>query len=78
MADENTKDTKAVSPSQTQTSNITISQEQRSYGELASYNEFLDKTEGLLKDRLNKLRDVLNDLKARGKIWRENQRGKVR
>jgi len=51
-----------------QNSEILITQEQRSYGEMASYNEFLDKTGGLLKDRLNKLRDILNDLKARGKI----------
>lgn len=53
---------------QIQNSEILITQEQRSYGEMASYNEFLDKTGDLLKDRLNKLMDVLNDLKSRGKI----------
>lgn len=51
-----------------QTSTITITQEQRSYGELASYNAFLNQNMALLQDRLNSLRDVLNDLKNRGKI----------
>jgi hypothetical protein len=51
-----------------QNSEILITQEQRSYGEMASYDNFINNTGGLLKDRLNKLRDVLNDLKSRGKI----------
>lgn len=51
-----------------QTSNITITQEQRRYGELASYNAFLSQNRKLLQDRLNSLRDVLNTLKQQGKI----------
>ncbi len=51
-----------------QTSDIPITQEQRSYGEMASYNQFLSQNKDLLQERLNSLRDVLNDLKNRGKI----------
>jgi hypothetical protein len=53
---------------QNQGSDISIAQEQRSYGELASYNAFLTQNQASLKDRLNALRDTLNDLKNRGKI----------
>lgn len=49
-------------------SNLSIYQEQRSYGELASYHAFLRQNCDLLKERLNVLRDALNDLKTRGKI----------
>lgn len=51
-----------------QSSDVILSPEQRSYGEMASYNAFLDGREQLLKDRLNTLRNTLNDLANRGKI----------
>lgn len=51
-----------------QGSDLSISQEQRSFGELASYKNFLAEHNEDLKARFNVLREVLNDLKTRGKI----------
>jgi hypothetical protein len=53
---------------QKQASDILITPEQRSYGEMASYNAAVNQNQPVLKERLNALREVLNDLKARGKI----------
>jgi hypothetical protein len=47
---------------------ISITRENRSYGELASYNAFLDQKHAFLKERLNILADVLNELRKAGKI----------
>lgn len=51
-----------------QDSDISITSETRSYGEMASYNAFLAENSRLLKARLNALADVLNDLKKAGRI----------
>ena len=53
---------------QNQTSDITIMPEQRNFGEKASYDAAVSKVQPGLRDRLNVLRDVLNDLKTRGRI----------
>jgi len=53
---------------QNQSSDISITKEQRTYGEQAAYNAFLTKNGQALKLRLNTLRDVLNVLKKQGKI----------
>lgn len=53
---------------QNQASDITVTQEQRSFGEMASYTQASSDDMPGLKDRLNALRDVLNDLKARNRI----------
>ena len=49
-----------------QGSDITVRKESVSYGELATYKEFLRENEQLLKDRFNTLRNVLDDLAGRG------------
>jgi hypothetical protein len=51
-----------------QDSDISITPETRSYGEMASYNAFLAKNSRLIKDRLNALADVLSDLREAGQI----------
>ena len=51
-----------------QDAEILITPEARSYGEMSSYNAFLNEHSGLLKDRLRALSDVLNALKEDGKI----------
>lgn len=51
-----------------QDAEILITPEARSYGEMSSYNAFLAEHSGLLKDRLRALSNVLNSLKADGKI----------
>ena len=51
-----------------QDSDLTIIQENRSYGEMASYNKFLSDNSSELKEHLNNLRDVLNSLKEQDKI----------
>ena len=51
-----------------QDAEISITPEARSYGEMSSYNAFLAKHSGLLKDRLRALSDVLNSLKEHGRI----------
>jgi hypothetical protein len=53
---------------QNQASDIIVKAEQRSPGELASYQSYVATHGAALKDRLNALRTVLNDLKARGNI----------
>ena len=58
-------------PSETflnQDADISITPETRGYGEMSSYNAFLNEHSGLLKDRLNALADVLNFLKDSGQI----------
>jgi len=49
-------------------SDINVRQEQCGSDEIATYNAFLNQNRQLLQDRLNALRDVLNDLKNQGKI----------
>lgn len=51
-----------------QGSDISVRKESVSYGELATYREFLKENRQLLKDRFNILRNVLDDLAARGLI----------
>lgn len=51
-----------------QDSDISITPETRSYGEMASYNAFLAENSRLLKDRINALIDVLNYLKKADRI----------
>lgn len=53
---------------QGQNSDISITPEQRNFGEMASYNNFLNSNSSSLKDRLNSLRDLLNSLKEQNKI----------
>ena len=54
---------------QNQNSTICVSrEEQRSYGEMASYNAFLDQHADDLKERLRTLAKILNDLKQQGNI----------
>jgi hypothetical protein len=49
-----------------QESDILIRKESRSYGEMATYKEFIKENGQLLKDRFNVLRNVLDDLAGRG------------
>lgn len=49
-----------------QESDILIFKESRSYGEMATYKEFIKENGQLLKDRFNVLRNVLDDLAGRG------------
>lgn len=51
-----------------QNAEISITQENRSYGDMASYNAFLARHGRLLKDRLKALAEVLNGLEHAGKI----------
>lgn len=51
-----------------QTSEVTISEEQRGFGEMASYQAALTHILPELKDRFNALLQVLTDLKSTGKI----------
>jgi hypothetical protein len=51
-----------------QASDISITSEARSNGEMASYYAFLSEHSELLKERLRGLSDVLNSLKEEGKI----------
>jgi hypothetical protein len=53
---------------QHQSSDITLIQEQRSYGECAAYHNFLKENGGMLKERLNALFDVLETLKNENKF----------
>ncbi len=53
---------------QNQSSDLAITKEQRNFGEMASYDAALGQIQVGLKDRLNALRNVLNDLSLRGKI----------
>lgn len=47
---------------------LTVSREDRTYGELATYNHFLDEQGEVLKERLRTLRDVLNELTDQEKL----------
>jgi hypothetical protein len=51
-----------------QAGSISITNEARSNGQMASYYSFLDEHSELLKERLNALAGVLNSLKEAGKI----------
>jgi uncharacterized protein (UPF0248 family) len=51
-----------------QDADILITPEARTYGEMSSYNAFLNKHYKLIKDRLNVLYNVLNSLKEAGKL----------
>jgi hypothetical protein len=51
-----------------QTTAITISREHRSSAELGAYDGFVQKHGHLLKKRLNKLADTLNELRAAGRL----------
>ena len=51
-----------------QESDISICKESVSFGELATYKEFLKENGQFLKDRFNALRNVLDDLAGRGLI----------
>jgi hypothetical protein len=51
-----------------QNSEIIISPEQRTYGQMASYNAYLAEKGDFIKERLNKLADTLNELKNEGLI----------
>jgi hypothetical protein len=51
-----------------QDAGISITAEARTYGEMSSYNAFLDRHYELIKDRLNVLSNVLNSLKEGGKL----------
>ncbi len=51
-----------------QESAVSITQENRNYGEMASYNAFMGEHEELLRDRLSALLDALNSLRQSGKI----------
>lgn len=51
-----------------QAAEITLSPEPRSYGERASYQAFKEEHNPALIERFSALRQVLNDLHARGKI----------
>jgi len=51
-----------------QTSDITVTREQRNFGENASFEAAVAKIKPSLKKRLNTLLQVLNDLKRDGKI----------
>ena len=51
-----------------QSNEITITPEQRNFGELATYNAVLSTLAPAVRARLNALRDVLNDLKVRDRI----------
>nr|CAA6827754.1 MAG: Unknown protein [uncultured Thiotrichaceae bacterium] len=51
-----------------QDSELTVTQEKRSFGEMASYDKFLSDNSDDLKKHFNNLRNVLNDLKDQGKI----------
>lgn len=51
-----------------QDADISIVPETRSYGEMSSYNAFLSRHSGLLKERLNALADVLTSLREKGQI----------
>ena len=53
---------------QNQTSSINVTKEQRNFGENASFDAALIKVKPGLKERLNTLLRVLNDLKRDGKI----------
>ena len=53
---------------QNQSSDIAITKEQRNFGEMASYNAAVNSSRPLIKDRLNALRHILNDLKTKGRI----------
>ena len=48
-----------------QESDVLVSQESRSYGEQATYENFLKENRQLLKDRFNVLRNILDDLSSR-------------
>lgn len=70
-AQYNQNDVKVDIPAGTFTNqkiDILVSQEQRSFGEVASYNNFLAQDAQLLKARLNALLDLLGQLKQSGKI----------
>jgi len=51
-----------------QDSNISVTQENRSYGEMASYHAFLSAHLQLLKQRFSVLADLLDELRESGKI----------
>jgi hypothetical protein len=51
-----------------QNRDIQITRETRGYGELASYNAFLEDKRNLLKARLNALVNLLQELKDEGRI----------
>lgn len=53
---------------QNQDADIFITPEARTYGEMSSYNAFLNHHYDLIKDRLNVLYNVLNSLKEAGKL----------
>lgn len=53
---------------QNQRSELIIIPEQRTYGEMASYNAYLSENSEQMKARFNKLADVLNTLREEGKI----------
>lgn len=53
---------------QHQTSDITVTREQRNYGENASFDAAVARAKPMLKERLNMLLEVLTELRSNGKI----------
>lgn len=50
------------------TSDINVTREHRANWEIENYSNFMDENIDMIKDRFNKLYDILNQLKSEGKL----------